>query len=535
MTEDGLHGHGELPRGPRLLSSRALRRALAAALVCCGVAATPAAAAPASVAWSKCFANFGAFECGTVQVPLDYDEPAGARISIALVRQPATDPQRRIGSLFLNPGGPGGSGVDFTVFAGPSLYTPEVRARFDLVGFDPRGIMRSTALRCFGTPRQWEPALTPFAFPTTSEEEQTWIAAQRHMNDACEQRGGQIADHMSTANVARDLDLLRRAVGDDKLTFAGFSYGSYLGVTYANLFPQKVRALVVDGVLDPVAWSTGAGDEAATIPFSTRLHSDAGAQATLQEFFRLCDLGGPACAFSGGAAGRFATLAARLREDPIQLTFPDGSSFQVGYSDLIGFTLGGLYDSSSWEDLAATLADLESQADPATLGARLRAFMTRPGYIAKRGFPRYPNFVEGFPAVACSDSDNPDSYAAWSTAGAAADASGYFGRLWTWVSSVCAEWPHADEDRYVGPFNRTTVNPVLVVGTRFDPATRYEGAVTVAGLLPSSSLLTVHGWGHTSLFLSSCADDRIARYLVEVATPPDGTTCEQDHVPFSGP
>ena len=110
---------------------------------------------------------------------------------------------------------------------------------------------------------------------------------------------------------------------------------------------------------------------------------------------------------------------------------------------------------------------------------------------------------------------------------------GYFGRLWTWASSICAEWRGFDRDRYMGPFNRATANPVLVVGTRFDPATRYEGAQLVAGLLPSSALLTVHGWGHTSLFLSQCADATVSRYLIDVATPPAGTTCQQDVVPFA--
>ena len=150
---------------------------------------------------------------------------------------------------------------------------------------------------------------------------------------------------MSTANVARDLDVLRAAVGDRRLSYAGVSYGSYLGVTYANLFPGRVRALGVDGVLDPIAWSTGRGGEAGRLPFSTRLRSDAGAQATLNEFFRLCDAGGDACAFSGDAADRFAALAQRLREEPVEITFPDGTTGLLDYSNLISFTLGALYDS----------------------------------------------------------------------------------------------------------------------------------------------------------------------------------------------
>ncbi len=516
--------------------TRVLGTALAATLVGFALCAGPAVAAPQRAAWSTCFAKLGPFQCATVQVPLDHDAPRGTTISVAMVRLPATDPGRRLGSLFLNPGGPGGSGIDFALFAGPSLYTPELRARFDLVGFDPRGVARSTPLRCFGSQRRWEPIFTPFAFPSTPEEEHVWIAADRYLIDACARRGGRIAEHMSTANAARDLDVLRSAVGDAKLTYAGFSYGSYLGVTYANLFPTKVRALVVDGVLDPIAWSTGRGGESARLPFSTRLRSDVGAQATLQEFFGLCDAGGPACAFAGDSAARFAALAAAVRVNPVHVEMPDGSTFDVNYSILIAMTLGALYDSSSWAEFAAALADLESRAAPAALGARLQRFtVTRPAYVAKRGFPRYENVIESFPGVACADSDNPDSHAAWSAAGAAADRSGYFGRLWTWATSICAEWPYSDADRHVGPFDRVTANPVLVVGNRFDPATGYEGAVTVDNLLARSRLLTVHGWGHTSLLLSRCADDAIGRYLVGLVLPAPNTVCEQDDVPFSAP
>jgi pimeloyl-ACP methyl ester carboxylesterase len=203
-------------------------------------------------------------------VPLDYDRPKGKQITLALTRLPAADPGRRIGSLFINPGGPGGSGVEFVQGAGPFLYSDEVRARFDLVGFDPRGIIGSTPLRCYDTlDETLADFSTPFQFPVTREEERIWIRSDRAIARACAEHGGPILNHMSTASVARDMDLLRRAVGDAKLTYAGYSYGSYLGSTYANLFPGKVRALVVDGVLDPVAWSTGRGNQARTLPFST--------------------------------------------------------------------------------------------------------------------------------------------------------------------------------------------------------------------------------------------------------------------------
>jgi pimeloyl-ACP methyl ester carboxylesterase len=500
--------------------------------------AASAGAAPlgSKVSWSPCYRDFGPFECGTVQVPLDHDEPGGASISIALVRLPATDPARRIGSLFLNPGGPGGSGVDFAVFAAQILFSDEVRARFDIVGFDPRGIGRSTALRCFGSSRQWAPYFTPYAFPSTPEEEAAWEAADRYLDAACDQRGKRIIDHMSTADVARDLDLLREAVGDEQLTYVGFSYGSYLGVTYANLFPERVRSVVVDGVLDPIAWSTGVPGDGPGEPVSTRIHSAGGAQATLQEFFRLCDAGGSNCAFGSGAANRFAALAQRLKSDPVQIIQPDGSSFQLNYSTFIGVALGAMYDSFSWPSFAEFLSAIESAAPASTLGARLDALWRSLGLITKRGFPEYVNFPEGFPGVLCADSDNPHAYAAWSAASAAEEARfGYFGPLWTWASSPCAAWPGGQEDRYLGPFDRNTAHPVLVMNTLYDPATRYQGAVTVAGLLPNSRLVTVAGWGHTTPFLSHAADDVVSRYLLDGTVPPAGTTFAQDFVPFSSP
>lgn len=498
------------------------------------VNSTRAAPSVPRISWSPCYRDFGfPFECGTVQVPLDYTNPSGATISIAVIRLPAGDPAHKIGSIFFNPGGPGGSGVDFVLFAGPYMYTEDVRQRFDLVGFDPRGIARSTTLRCFGNPRQWEGYFTPFSFPITAEEDALWEAADRYLDDACAQRGGKIIDYMSTANVARDLDMLRQAVGDPMLSYAGYSYGSYLGVTYANLFPDKVRAVVVDAVLDPVAWATGQPGEGNTIPFSTRLRSDQGALDTLNEFFRLCDENPDTCAFSGGAADRFAALADSLRASPIEIVLPDGSYFFFTYQDLISNSLGAMYDSYSWPDFAVFLAEVESLAPPQQLGQLLYTFWKDIGFITKRGFPRYPNYLEGFPGVACGDSDNPHNYDVWWDAAQQAETDyGYFGPLWTYASSICAAWPGGQNGRYTGPFTASTANPVLVVGNYFDPATRYEGAQAVANLLPNSRLISLNGWGHASIFLSQCMDQAVADYLINGSLPPEGTVCNQDLTPF---
>jgi pimeloyl-ACP methyl ester carboxylesterase len=501
------------------------------ALAALTLSSTPANASAASspqIPWSPC--EGGGLECATVPVPLDYDQPSGASVLLSLIRLRATDPDHRIGSLLVNPGGPGGSGVDLVLGAG-EFFPPEIRARFDLVGFDPRGVGRSTPVRCFGTPRQWGPAFWA-ELPLTPSAVEVVAAADSYLADACQQRAGRIIDHMTTADVARDMDLLRAALGDQQLSFLGFSYGSMLGTTYANLFPNHVRAIVVDGVLDPVAWTTGAPGQQ-DLPFSTRLRSDKGAQATLGEFFRLCDQAGPDCAFSGGSAARFAALRQRLLAGPILVQL-GGESFPFTYTDLIFSTLGALYSPFAWPFQAEFLALVEASAAPAVLGAALADVRASLGYVNKRGFPRYPNFLEGFPGVACSDSDNPDSHAAWFAAAEDAEAQfGYFGRAWTWISSICAVWPGQGADRYTGPWNADTANPVLVVGNYFDPATRYEGAQTVAGLLPNSRLLSYAGWGHTVYWgVSSCVDAAVNAYLIDGVLPAKGTVCQPEINPF---
>jgi pimeloyl-ACP methyl ester carboxylesterase len=498
-------------------------------------ASPPTQASPPGVAWSPCFHDFGPFQCATVPVPLDHDKPNGATVLIALVRFPASDQAAKIGSIFLNPGGPGGSGIDFALGVAPLFEAVGLTSSFDIVGFDPRGIGRSTGVRCFGTQRQWGRVLAPYAFPFTEEEEGPWIAGELQFDETCDQRAGRILDHMATADVARDLDRLRAAVGDEKLTYLGISYGTYLGNTFANLFPDNFRAMVLDSALDPVAWSTGeAGEEG--LPFSTRLRSSVGAGATLDEFFRLCDAGGPNCAFAGDSAARFAALADQLKAGPIEVVDPvTGAIVPFRYQDLIINALISMYDAASWPALAEFFTFIEQEASSVTLGHALAKLWVAQGYISKRGFPRYFNALEGFPAVACSDSDNPDDYAVWSEVAPADDAAhGYFGRPWTWTSSICAQWPGADADRYMGPFDADTAAPILFLNNLFDPATRYEGAVDAEAALPNAALITVNGWGHGAAPTSSCAIEAVVGYLFTGVSPGD-LSCDPDVVPFAEP
>lgn len=473
--------------------------------------------------WNKCYEDVAAdfaplpvrYECTQANVPLDHDRPNGPAISIALVRLPASHPDVYRGSLFLNPGGPGGSGVNFALFFGPfaPFVLGPVANQYDIVGFDPRGIGRSTALRCFGNLNQAVQAFAPVPFPFDESEVPFFEAAHNLLNNQCTQRGNKILEHMSTANVARDLDLLRQAVGDEYLNYLGLSYGSYLGQTYANLFPNKVGALVIDGVLDPIAWA----NVDPTAPFSVALRSDKGAQDTLTEFLRQCDeAGAPACALAPNAADRLDDLLERLRGAPIPITDPStGETFDYLYSFAVSDLLSGLYNPFGYADVAAFAAFLELIPEPAALGLARAEMQRSVGLVNKRGFPNYPNFVESFPGVGCEDTSNPaGGHDVWFAAGKAATADfGIFGEAWTWASAPCAVWTSFDNDVYKGPFETDTANPVLVIGNFYDPATRYEGAVTATGLLGDSVLLSVDEPGHTSLGLSGCAGFFTGLYL----------------------
>ena len=509
-----------------------------------------------AIDWQPCVADDGSndplYECAQMTVPLDYDRPYGRTIEIAVARLPASGSDK-IGSILLNPGGPGGSGVELVRAIGTELFSAEVRAGFDLIGFDPRGVGQSAPLRCFATLDEALAVLPPFAFPVTRDEVAVARKSAKALGRACDQNGTEILAHMSTANVARDMELMRRAVGDDGLTFAGYSYGSLVGTTYANMFPDKVRAVIVDAVLDPVAWTTGRSrHERRTVPFTTRSRSAQGAQETLEEFFRLCDQAGAAeCAMAGDAAGRYADIAAALLQEPLVVDPGSGDSFQITYADVIRYSLRALYDANSWRSFAHTLAWFESllagrehadnSPESAAAVQRLREQIAAAGRSGKAARyqsaadsdqrEEYPNFVESFSGVSCPETPNPRNFKFWPRA-VETGPYGYFDAVWTWTSIDCAYWPVRDRDRYKGPFNKRTANPVLVASTLYDPATPYHGAQLVDALLPNARLLTVQGWGHTTLFVSQCADRIVNQYLLDPQSVPRRTTCAFDRGPF---
>ncbi|MFJ3922433.1 alpha/beta hydrolase [Streptomyces sp. NPDC090022] len=481
---------------------------------------TPSVPAP-NLDWEPC-AKGSPYDCATAKVPLDYDEPNGRTIELAVVRRKATDPDRRIGTLLFNPGGPGGPGT----VQMPQNYEDfprEVRKRFDIVSWDPRGIGNSTAVNCFDSPAEaaeWN-ASKAAGFPVGEKERKAYSAAYKELTRRCERKDPELLRHTATGDTARDLEQLRRAVGDKKLTYYGISYGTMLGATYANLFPGTVRAMVLDGDWDPRAWTNHGSDDArSTSP--QRLGSGRSAEATVKQFLTRCGNATTArCAFSAGSPmatrDKFDQLLQRLRKHPV------GSwTYAATVSDVVS----SLYVPRAGE-LAGRLQDLWQGRAP------------EPAPLPPGPPVRHPNPYLGEEqgtAVFCGDSPNPrdpDAYHALAEAGAAR--SGDTGRHWVWATAGCAFWPYA-EDRYRGPWNKPTANPVLVVGNTYDPSTPLSAAQAMAKELAHARLLTYDAVGHTALLNpSSCVQAYESRYLVDGTLPPVGATCRQDTPLFAAP
>ena len=467
-------------------------------------------------------------ECATVRVPLDYDYPNREKTRLNLLKVPAADPSRRIGTLFVNPGGPGGTSTDFARFF-PQLVRPAIHNRFDIVGIDPRGT--STPNMDCRTDRN-EPPFSFTAFPNNKKQVDRWIRHDNWLRQACRTGANPITKHMSTADTARDMDLIRQAVGDDDLTFYGISYGSYLGATYAAMFPDNVRAMIIDGVLDPVAWATGRGGSGTTIPFSTRLKSGYGAAEALTSALARCDeLSRRRCALSGSATETWNDLVRRLRKGPVKLN----GGGTMTYPSLVGQTLSYLYAPGAYPSLMRSLKQLHAavfdNATPKNAGRILQTPRDRRGIPGPYGITGRNRFgsvsPDPFVGVACADTMNPTDPYAWQRAANNFEkAQPWFGRYWTWVSSTCAGWPpFAKADAFSGPFNVTTSAPLLIIGNSHDPATPISGATAAHKLFTGSRLLESKSWGHGAIDTGSCVSEAMRNYLISLSLPAVGATC----------
>jgi len=437
----------------------------------------------------------GDLECGTLVVPLNYADPKGPTIPIAVAMHPAEVPASRIGSLVIDPGGPGVSGLD-DMANELSVLTPGVLDDFDIVMFDPRGVERSDPVECDSRPG--EPNVTSDPAPQTPAEVKSTIAALREFAGDCENTVPTLLPYVGTVDVARDMDRLRQALGDSQLTYMGQSYGTLLGLTYAQLFPTHVRAMVLDGVIDP------------SLTFNQMSEGQAqGFESVLGQFFTWC-AGTSTCPWRPSGDPTTALLG-------LLGATPGSSPSQTsGAGQLYDALLDGLYSRGDWPQLGQTLAaDAAGNSAPA---ASMSQNYNTSGST---------NATDAITAIDCLDHPTSHDLSAYPYLADVLKASApVFGPLLAWGQAQCALWP-APPTRAVGAVVAAGAPPILVVGTTGDPATPYQWAVNVSHQLASASLLTVEGDDHVAYFYSGCVRDDVQSYLVSGATPPAGATCSE--------
>lgn len=465
-----------------------------------GAVAPSAGYAAPALAWKPCE---GTFECASLVVPVDYAAPGGPTLPVALIRRPAGDRVRRLGSLVVNPGGPGGSGVDF-VRDNSEVFSPTLRARFDVVGFDPRGVGRSRGVDCT-TDTQLDTFFHDDPVPVSAAARSTYTRDSKSFAHRCGTSAGTLLGHVGTVEAARDLDVLRTALGEVKLTYFGYSYGTYLGATYAQLFPTHLRAAVLDGVVDP------------SLDLVGFVQGQAKAfEAALDRWFAWCT---PAqsCSFAGRdgrtSQQRFDALAAGLRAHPLAVRSrslgPGEFSYGVGYA---------MYSRSLWPDLAVALTAAEGGD-----GAGLLALSD--SYTSRSPSGHYDDATDANYAVNCLDHVGPRTEQGWYDAAAAVRAAApRLGEAIVYNTLPCAYWPVPARPTF--PVRAAGAPPILLVGTTHDPATPYAWAQSTAKQLASSVLLTHEGDGHTAYGPGvGCVVQAADRYLVDLVPPAAGTRC----------
>lgn len=451
--------------------------------------------------WTSCAQG----ECATVVVPLDYADPEGTTIELALARHRASGGEA-LGSLLMNPGGPGASGVDFLAQA-TSMVSEDVQRQLDLVSFDPRGVQRSSPVACLDGPEldrvtAYDPDYS------TDAGIQAAIDVFAEVGAACQQRTGPAIGHVDTVSAARDLDVLRAVLGDDALTYLGYSYGTQLGATYAALFPERVGRLVLDGALDP----TLSSDELAE-------GQAAGFENALRAYAADC-LAGAQCPMTGSVDDAMAQIRALLDHataDPL----PTGTDRRLtGSLAFYGIALP-LYSQPSWPYLTQGLRAALTQDDGSIL------LQLSDLYFDRESDGTYAtNSTEAFWSIGCLDdrqSADPDEMRA--QAERIQEVAPTMGSFFSYGGVLCAQWP-VPVVGGLDDYSADGAAPILVVGTTNDPATPYAWAESLATTLSSASLLTYEGEGHTAYGSSNaCVTDAVDAYLLSGTLPDDGTRC----------
>lgn len=443
------------------------------------------------------------FACGTVEVPLDYDHPDGDKVTLYLVRVRLAGQHNRIGSLLVNPGGPGGSGLDAAV--GLSLQLPtDVLSRFDLVGFDPRGVGLSDPIQCISDSfKDQITAADPDA--RTPAEFAAQVRLSQQIATQCSDKYGDKLGNFNTVETARDMDMIRQALGDKKMTYLGFSYGTLLGAVYAQLFPQRIRALVLDGAVDPTQDQVAAGEGQAK-----------GFQNAFNQFAAACRAQGKKCPLGSDPRGFVTTLMKKATASPIPSSKPGEQRRATGGNVQLA-VISALYDQSKWPDLSSALA-------AASKGNAQGVLALDDQYNERDDSGHFTNILDANITINCNDMNGKLSQATIK-AKLADWRKKYplFGASQALSLLTCQSW---QQDRHPIPQIQATGSaPVLVVGTVNDPATPYKSAQALSKELSSGVLLTWNGQGHTAYPKTPCVTTTVDSYLVKLAVPKNGTTC----------
>ncbi|MEU1311930.1 alpha/beta hydrolase [Streptomyces cinnamoneus] len=511
----------------RLLRVSGTLAATAALLVS---AAVPGGAAPSSAAsgraheevptalrpyyeqklsWHACPGKRRDFECATLRAPLDYAAPsAGSDLRLAVSRKKATGSGRHLGSLMVNPGGPGGSAIGFLQGYAASSYPAPVRARYDMVAMDPRGVAASEPVTCLSD-ADMDAFTQVDATPDDAAEVRELTAAYRGFAEACAEHSGKLLRHVSTVEAARDMDVFRAVLGDDKLHYVGASYGTFLGATYAGLFPSRAGRLVLDGALDPSLSAEQVNRE-----------QTAGFQTAFASFAEDCAQHDDCPLEAGGRAGVASTRLKMFFDEVDRRPLRTGTSRQLTESLATTGVISAMYDETTWPILRKALRS--AQRGDGALLLRLSD-----AYYERNEHGVYANLMPANSAVNCLDLP-PAFRSPGAVRRSLADfekASPALGTSFAWASLSCAYWPVPA----VGTPHRITAPgaaPILVVGTTRDPATPYPWARALASQLSSGRLLTYDGDGHTAYNRgSSCVDSAINDYLLTTTPPPASRKC----------
>ncbi len=481
----------------------------------------PSPPAVPTLTWAAC--GDANAECATAAVPLDYDSPRGTAITLALVKVPAQNQSTRIGSLFINPGGPCCSFNGYLKAAGAG-FLEALNQRFDLVSFDPRGTGESEpSIDCQANQETEGIYSLPYAQPLNLDK---WalLGKVSKYTKQCHRLNGEILRHVSTANVARDLDLLRQAVGDPKLSYLGFSYGTFLGATYASLFPNNFRALVLDGPVDANQYINHPSDDL--------FAQSGGFERALGRLFQACAVDQTACSGFGGADPwqAFDALVAQADASPIPADGYTPDPRPITGDDILNATISDLYAKPFWGELTHAWA-----AAAAGDGSEIRLLSdSASGREADGTFG--PDNDRYF-TIGATEQRYSHSFSEFFQRG---DASwNTFEHFWFnagYVELNYAAWRDHDRDAFYGPFRvKASAPSPLVVATTYDPATPYRGALALVKDLGNARLLTMDGDGHTAYGGNTpCIDTAVENYLIDLVVPPVGTRCQQE-VPFTAP